>query len=131
MVNSADGWDIHHAATVELEVLKIGLWDADPTDLAPLVGLPKLRTLTAIPGKIADPLVISELSGLEYLQIGLDEWQALIDADAVPRSLLAAGISGYNNPPDRVSALFDSLRSRWAFEPYDESRRTIMGRIGR
>jgi hypothetical protein len=117
IVNSAEGMTVQAAATDELEVLVVGSWDDAPSDLAPLVGLPRLRTLIAEPGKIADPLVIGKLDHLEYLEIGLADWQALLDADAVPGSLLAAGISGRVGDPAAVDAVYDQLIQRWGGEP--------------
>jgi cell wall assembly regulator SMI1 len=113
-VDSAQGLSVAAVATAELEVLRIGTWDANPSDLTPLVGLPRLRTLIAHPGKIAHPAVIGRLKGLEYLEIGLDEWEALLAADAVPRSLLAAGVSGYGHDPARVDAVYVALKRLWA-----------------
>lgn len=113
MVNSAEGMTVEAAATQDLEVLQIGHWDAAPSDLSPLVGLPRLRTVTAEPGTIVDPLVIGQLGHLEYLEIGLDEWQTLIAADTVPTSLLAAGISGYDLDQAEVDAVYDELIRRW------------------
>ncbi|MFI2366731.1 SMI1/KNR4 family protein [Promicromonospora sp. NPDC019610] len=109
MINSSENMTIEAAATSDLEVLQIGYWDNEPTDLTPLLGLPRLRTLTAQPGKIADPLVIRELGQLEYLEIGLAEWQALLAADAVPDSLLAAGISGYSLDQGQVEDVYNRL----------------------
>ncbi|MFD6325505.1 SMI1/KNR4 family protein [Streptomyces sp. NPDC058442] len=80
------------AAHPALEVLSIGVWQGEPIGLAPVVGLPRLRTLTAYPGTLADPLEIAGLTGLEYLSLGPEEWRVLLDAGAVPRSLSAAGI---------------------------------------
>ncbi|MFF3893905.1 SMI1/KNR4 family protein [Streptomyces sp. NPDC001812] len=80
------------AAHPALEVLSIGVWQGEPIGLAPVVGLPRLRTLTAYPGTLADPLEITGLTGLEYLSLGPEEWRVLLDAGAVPRSLSAAGI---------------------------------------
>ena len=113
MINSAENTTIEAAATSDLEVLQIGHWDSEPTDLTPLLGLPRLRTLTAEPGKIADPLVIGGLDRLEYLEIGLTEWQTLLAADAIPDSLLAVGISGYSLDRVQVDDVYDRLiRSR-------------------
>ncbi|MGW7610434.1 hypothetical protein ACWGKW_24755 [Streptomyces sp. NPDC054766] len=75
-----------------LEVLSIGVCDGAPFSLAPVAGLPRLRTLTAYPGTPADPLEITELTGLEFLKLGPGEWRVLLDAGAVPRSLSAAAI---------------------------------------
>lgn len=83
---------VEAAARPELEVLSIGVWEGEPLSLAPVVGLPRLRTLTAIPGTLADPLEIAGLTGLEYLSLGPEDWRVLLDAGAVPRSLSAAHI---------------------------------------
>ncbi|MFH8804545.1 SMI1/KNR4 family protein [Streptomyces sp. NPDC017936] len=91
-VNIRDLGGVEAAARPELEVLGIGGREGEPTSLAPVVGLPRLRTLTAYPGTLADPLEIAGLTGLEYLSLGPEDWRVLLDAGAVPRSLSAAGI---------------------------------------
>ncbi|GHH90055.1 SMI1/KNR4 family protein [Streptomyces capillispiralis] len=83
---------VEAAAHPALEVLSIGVWEGAPLGLAPVVGLPRLRTLSAYPGTLADPLEIAGLKGLEYLSLGPEEWRVLLDAGAVPGSLSAAGI---------------------------------------
>lgn len=55
-----------------LEVLVIRKgpkWDGEPLGLARLAGLPNLRTLCADPETLADPLEITELATLEYLEL--------------------------------------------------------------
>jgi cell wall assembly regulator SMI1 len=84
---------IEAAAHAGLEVLSIGVWDDVPVSLAPVVGLPRLRTLCAYPGTLADPLEIARLTGLEFLRLGPQEWRVLLDAGAVPHSLSAASIT--------------------------------------
>ncbi|MEV8596188.1 SMI1/KNR4 family protein [Streptomyces sp. NPDC052012] len=91
-VNTASLKSIQAAAHPGLEVLSIGVWDGAPFRLAPITGLPRLRTLTAYPGTLADPLEITKLTGLEFLELGPQEWRVLLDAGAVPRSLSAAAI---------------------------------------
>ncbi|MFJ7047808.1 SMI1/KNR4 family protein [Streptomyces sp. NPDC101112] len=83
---------VEAAAHPGLEVLSIGVWEDEPLSLAPVVGLPRLRTLAAYPGTLADPLEISRLTGLEYLQLCPEDWRVLLDAEAVPRTLLAASV---------------------------------------
>jgi cell wall assembly regulator SMI1 len=83
---------VEAAAHPGLEVLSIGVWDGEPFGLAPVVGLPRLRTLSAYPGTLADPLDIARLTGLEYLGLAPEDWRVLLDAGAVPRTLLAASI---------------------------------------
>jgi cell wall assembly regulator SMI1 len=84
---------VAEAASPELEVLMLGVVDT-PQSLAAVAASPRLRTLEAYPGTLTDPLEIAKLRSLEYLKIGADDWRVLLAADAVPDSLLAAGISG-------------------------------------
>ncbi|KAF3467227.1 SMI1/KNR4 family protein [Streptomyces sp. Tu 3180] len=102
------------AARPELEVLRIGVWEGEPIGLAPVAGLPRLRTLTAYPGTLADPLEIAGLTGLEYLSLGPEEWRVLLDAGAVPRSLSAAGIEVQGaRPPLPILDLANELLALW------------------
>ncbi len=80
-----------------LEVLSIAECDGARFSLAPLVGLLRLRTLTARPGTLADPLEITGLTGLEFLELGPQEWLLLLDAGAVPRTLSAAAITPHGD----------------------------------
>ncbi|GAA2615756.1 SMI1/KNR4 family protein [Paractinoplanes durhamensis] len=102
------------AAHPELEVLVIGRWDGEPLSLAAAVGLPRLRTLQAQAGTLADPMQIARISGLEYLAIGVHEWRVLLQAAAVPRGLSAAGIEidGQEDPRE-VVALANELLALW------------------
>jgi cell wall assembly regulator SMI1 len=102
------------AAHPGLEVLCIGVWEGEPVSLAPVVGLPRLRTLTAYPGTLADPLEIALLTGLEYLELGPQEWRVLLDADAVPRGLSAVGITVHGNPdPLPIVELANEILALW------------------
>jgi cell wall assembly regulator SMI1 len=94
---------VEAAAHPGLEVLHIGA-DGPPADLTPLAGLPRLRTLVASPGALADPRQIGRLDGLEYLETGPAEWRILLDAGAVPRGLAAAAVTpqGLDGPEDIV-----------------------------
>ncbi len=89
---------VHHQNHVEaavhpdLEVLGIGAQDGEPFSLAPFYGLPRLRTLSAHPGALPDPLEIAELTGLEFLELAPQDRRVLLDADAVPHDLSAAAI---------------------------------------
>src|SRR6185312_14580194 len=115
IVHDRSGEDAASAAHAGLEVLRIGAWSGPPLSLAPVAHLPKLRTLTAPPGTIADPLVIGEMTGLEYLELGVDEWRTLLDADAVPRSLKAAMVDtpGQGVHPMAAVAVINELLARW------------------
>ncbi|MET8697983.1 SMI1/KNR4 family protein [Kitasatospora sp. NPDC004723] len=101
---------IEGAAHPALEVLQIGAWTGAPLSLAPVVGLPRLRTLCAYPGTLADPLEIAALTGLEFLELAPEDWRALLDAGAVPRGLSAAAIRTFGRNGTRpVMALADEI----------------------
>ncbi|WP_033225626.1 SMI1/KNR4 family protein [Streptomyces virginiae] len=104
---------IQAAAHPALEVLSIGAWDGTPFSLAPVAGLPRLRTLTAMPGTLADPLEIAELTALEFLEIGAQEWRVLLDAGAVPRTLKAAAIQVRDQDHLPVVALANEILALW------------------
>ncbi|MFF4399796.1 SMI1/KNR4 family protein [Streptomyces sp. NPDC001480] len=105
---------VEAAAHPGLEVLSIGVWDAEPLSLAPVIGLPRLRTLTAYPGTLADPVQIAELTGLEFLELGPQEWRVLLDAGAVPRSLSAAAITVHGDQdPLPTVAVANELLALW------------------
>ncbi|EFE71752.1 SMI1/KNR4 family protein [Streptomyces viridosporus] len=117
-VNAAHLRSIEAAAHPDLEVLCIGVWDGPPVDLTPVGGLPRLRTLTAYPGTLADPRQIGRLTGLEYLEIGPEEWRALLDAKAVPRSLAAAGITTHGlRDHGRLVDLSNEILALWGRPP--------------
>ncbi|RZT79662.1 SMI1/KNR4 family protein SUKH-1 [Micromonospora violae] len=113
-VNIRSLTSVQAAAHPGLEVLSIGVWDGEPLCLSPITGLPRLRTLTAYPGTLADPLEIAKLSGLEYLELGPEEWRVLLDAGAVPRSLSAAAIEAHGNRhPLPIVAIANELLALW------------------
>ncbi|SDT33421.1 SMI1/KNR4 family protein [Actinoplanes derwentensis] len=87
-------------ASSRLEVLHLGFWDGEPFNLIPVTASPRLRTLTAHPGSLADPRSLAALTGLEFLELSAADWRILLDAGAVPAGLLAAGIevAGRPNP---------------------------------
>ncbi|MFB9336378.1 SMI1/KNR4 family protein [Actinoplanes octamycinicus] len=91
-VNARSVRSVEAAAHPDLEVLSIGVWEEAPVSLAPVLGLPRLRTLSAYPGTLADPREIGSLTDLEYLELGPAEWRTLLDAGAVPGGLAAAEI---------------------------------------
>jgi cell wall assembly regulator SMI1 len=100
---------VQAAADPALEVLTIfGGGDA-PHSLVPLAGLPRLRTLVAGPGALADPREIAGLTGLEFLELGPDDWRSLLNADAVPRSLLAAAVHTRGQDQSAADAVVTDL----------------------
>ncbi|GGN80230.1 SMI1/KNR4 family protein [Streptomyces albiflavescens] len=120
---------IEAAAHPGLEVLSIGVWDAEPLSLAPVTELPRLRTLTAYPGTLADPLEIAELTGLEFLELGPEEWRTLLDASAVPRSLSAAAITVHGNQDTLpIVAIANELLALWDRPPIIQT--VIEGDLG-
>ncbi|MBQ0893374.1 SMI1/KNR4 family protein [Micromonospora sp. U56] len=121
-VNIRSLTSVQAAAHPRLEVLSIGVWDGEPFSLSPVTGLPRLRTLTAYPGTLADPLEIAKLSGLEYLELGPEEWHVLLDAGAVPRSLSAAAIEAPGNRhPLPIVAIANELLALWDRPPISQT----------
>lgn len=117
------------AAHPALEVLSLGRWESPPTSLAPVLGLPRLRSLSAGPGTLAEPLEIGRLDGLEFLRLPPAEWQALLAADAVPRGLLAAAIEpGRADSPLTTVALANEILGRWGRPPIAEQ--VVSGTLG-
>jgi cell wall assembly regulator SMI1 len=110
-INDRDLRSIAAAADPRLEVLCIGSWSGEPLSLAPVVRLPRLRTLTAFPGTLADPREIGRLTGLEFLSLGPAEWLTLLDADAVPRTLAPAAIEEHSHRagPLEIEALANEI----------------------
>ncbi|GAA2096136.1 SMI1/KNR4 family protein [Actinomadura alba] len=117
-VNRVSLPSIQAAAHPELEVLSIGVLEGDPLSLAPVIELPRLRTLSAYPGTLADPLEIAQLTGLEFLELGPQEWRVLLDAGAVPRSLSAAAIEVHGNQhPLPIVAIANEILAIWDRPP--------------
>ncbi|MFJ7910519.1 SMI1/KNR4 family protein [Kitasatospora sp. NPDC096204] len=110
--------DLESAAHPDLEVVQIFDRGGAPLSLAPIVGLPRIRTLTAHPGTLADPLEITGLPGLEFLSLGPDEWRVLLDNGAVPRGLSAADIEARGNEhPVAVVTVVNDLLALWDRPP--------------
>ncbi|WP_241028829.1 SMI1/KNR4 family protein, partial [Streptomyces verrucosisporus] len=128
-VNIVGLGSVEAAAHPELEVLSIGVWEGEPLSLAPVTGLPRLRTLTAYPGTLADPLEIAKLTGLEFLKLGPRQWRALLDARAVPRGLSAAAIEVHGDQaPLPIVALANELLALWDRPPI--TRTVLEGHLG-
>ncbi|MFB7470047.1 SMI1/KNR4 family protein [Kitasatospora sp. NPDC056184] len=123
-----DPADLVSSAHPDLEVVEILRRSGAPLSLAPVVGLPRLRTLTAHPGTLADPLEIAGLTGLEYLGIGPDEWRVLLDAGAVPKGLSAVSVEvrGDEHPLTVVDVANDLL-ALWDRPPI--ARTSIEGHL--
>ncbi|MEU7295645.1 SMI1/KNR4 family protein [Streptomyces exfoliatus] len=105
---------VRAAAHPALEVLAVeAAGDGAPFSLAPVCGLPRLRTLTASPGALADPLEVAGLTGLEFLELGTEEWRALLDAGAVPRTLKAAAVTARDQDHLPVVAIANEILALW------------------
>lgn len=113
---------VQAAADPALEVLTISGGGARRS-LVPLAGVPRLRTLVADPGALADPGEIAALTGLEFLKLGPDDWRSLLTAGAVPRSLLAAAVhTRRQDQPAADAAVTDLL----AFFDRPQATETIL-----
>nr|WP_317852510.1 SMI1/KNR4 family protein [Streptomyces venezuelae] len=104
---------IQAAVHPALEVLSIDHWAGAPLSLAPVAGLPRLRALSASPGTLADPLEAAGLTGLEFLELGAQEWRVLLDAGAVPRTLKAAAVKVHDQDHLPVVALANEILALW------------------
>src|SRR5258708_21743388 len=89
---------IEAVANPDLEVLSIGVWEGEPLSLAPVADLPRLRSLQAMPGTLADPLKIAGLTRLEFLALGPEEWRRLLGAGRVPRTPSRARVHSSPGP---------------------------------
>ncbi|WUH89003.1 SMI1/KNR4 family protein [Streptomyces sp. NBC_00433] len=128
-VNAGSLRSVEAAVHPDLEVLSVGVWDDAPVSLAPVVGLPRLRTLAAYPGTLADPLEIAALTGLEFLELGPEDWRVLLDAGAVPRSLSAASVEVHGGRPLLpVVDLVNEILALWDRPPIP--RTTLTGGLG-
>ncbi|MFJ3505122.1 hypothetical protein [Streptomyces sp. NPDC090135] len=90
-VNGSGVPGVTAAAHPGLEILAIGAWEGEPLGLEPLVGLPHLRTLTACPGTLADPLEIARLDGLKIMDLA-NEILALRNRPPITRAVVEADL---------------------------------------
>ncbi|MFD4975829.1 hypothetical protein [Streptomyces sp. NPDC058424] len=94
-VNSRSLRCVEATAHPALEVVSIGVWEGEPLSLEPVVDLLRLRTLRAEPGTLADPLEISRLTGLEFLELCRQDWRV---RRLRPRSLAAQRVASEPEP---------------------------------
>jgi cell wall assembly regulator SMI1 len=97
----------------ELEVAWIMPDDGVRYSLAPLAGLPRLRTLVAKPGSVTNLETVASLDALEYLKLGTDEWRQIVDTDVVPPNLLAAGVAPCGENTTAHREIRKQLRDLW------------------
>ncbi|MFE7093349.1 hypothetical protein [Streptomyces erythrochromogenes] len=86
-----------------------GACDGTPFRRSPVTGLPRLRTPTAAPGTLSDPLEVAGLTELEFLERGAHEWRVLLDAGAAPRTPKAAAIKVRSHDQLPVAALANEI----------------------
>ncbi len=113
----------------DLEVLSVSV--PTPIDLGPCLGLPKLRSLTADRGSLVDVRQVLAFPALEYLELSPGDWRVLLDAGAVPRTLLAAGITPESNMRDVVTQEMRVIaaRLRAAYGVPAPPRTVLTGRL--
>ncbi|WP_245769536.1 SMI1/KNR4 family protein [Streptomyces indicus] len=117
-VNHRGVQSIEEAAHPGLEVLSIGVWGGEPFRLGPVLGLPRLRTLSAFPGTLADPLEIGQLAHLEFLELSPEDWRILLDAKAVPPSLKACSVATrMHHRPLEIAELSSEILALWGRDP--------------
>lgn len=100
-------------------------------DLGPCLGLPKLWSLCASRGSLADVRQVLTFPALEYLELSPADWDVLLDAGAVPRTLLAAGITPELNTGDAVTGEMRTVaaRIRAAYGVPAPPRTVLTGRL--
>ncbi|MEU8524356.1 MULTISPECIES: SMI1/KNR4 family protein [Streptomyces] len=129
-VNHASLPDVEAAAHPALEVLCLGVHKGEPLSLEPVMELPRLRTLTAYPGTLADPLEIARLTGLEFLELCPSDWRTLLDAEAVPPTLKAAAVETRSHRDHllEIADLTDEILALWNRPPL--TRTVVEGDLG-
>jgi cell wall assembly regulator SMI1 len=128
-VNHQSIRSIEAAAHPELEALSLGVWDGEPFSLAPVTGLPRLRSLSCYAGTLADPLEIAGLTGLEFLELTPEDWRVLLDAGAIPRGLAAAAVKAYGDRDTRaIVAMANEILALWDRPPIPET--VVHGDLG-
>lgn len=129
-VTTANGRLIEEVVSDELEVLRV-VRGQNPISLRAVAGLPRLRTVEATAGSITDVLALSTLDNIEYLEIGVDEWNTLLDAGPVPRQLKACGVDrglDHRYTAHQVAEVLDRIRSFFGL-PDKGQTLTVRGRL--
>ncbi len=121
---------VEAAAHPELEVRPSACGEGEPLSLAPVTGLPRLRTLTAYPGTLADPLEIAERPGSSSWNSGrrigvscsMPKLSRVACRPPPSRSTAPATCS------QRLAALANELLALWDRPPI--TRTTLEGNLG-
>ncbi|MFJ6660266.1 SMI1/KNR4 family protein [Streptomyces sp. NPDC091377] len=122
-VNTSGVPGVAAAAHPALEVLSLGVWEDGPMSLAPVLDLPRLRTLSAYPGTLADPVEIGRLKHLEFLRLSPQDWRTLLAAGAVPKTLSAASLHAYGDEdPLPLVELANEILGLWGRPPIVRTR---------
>jgi cell wall assembly regulator SMI1 len=64
-----------------------------PVDLGPLRTVPNLRGLNLSEAEVSDLTVLRDLRGLRFLALSAQQWDMLLEQDAVPSNLAAAHLT--------------------------------------
>ncbi|MCL2542270.1 MAG: hypothetical protein FWE71_07420 [Nocardioidaceae bacterium] len=115
-VGGIDGRTVLDVANPQLEALDIARVGG-PVDLTPVLGLPRLRSVHALPGVLVDPFQVLRIAGLEHLMLGLDEWRLLLDGGTLPPGLQTAQVDWTGADQMEAVALSDEILASYGREP--------------
>lgn len=80
------------AARDDIEAVRFSR-QTDPLDRNPLLDHPGIRTIDAGIERLPDPTQVNSFPSLEYLSMTASDWRILLNASAVPESLLSTKVN--------------------------------------
>ena len=85
------------------------------TDLKPILGHPQLRSVK-ITANVTSLEVLATLPSLEWLSMSYADWTTLLDMDAFPPTLMAAGFPDADHL-EPAMAVVNRIRTAWGQDP--------------